>query len=94
MIGYICLLALLNNFNKNDFINLANEEFVEDKFVGDGVGNIKRTINQTEIKNALSTMHGNVPKFNLKVYAYVYDELVCFPRSDIQFETITTNNFF
>ena len=94
MIGYIYLLALLNNFNKNDFINLANEEFVEDKFVGDDVGNIKRTINQTEIKNALSTMHGNVPKFNLKVYAYVYDELVCFPRSDIQFETITTNNFF
>ena len=94
MSGYICLLALLNNFNKNDFINLANEEFVEDKFVGDDVGNIKRTINQTEIKNALSTMHGNVPKFNLKVYAYVYDELVCFPRSDIQFETITTNNFF
>ena len=94
MIGYICLLALLNNFNKNDFINLANEEFVEDKFVGDDVGNIKRTINQTEIKNALSTMHGNVPKFNLKVCAYVYDELVCFPRSDIQFETITTNNFF
>ena len=94
MIGYICLLALLNNFNKNDFINLANEEFVEDKFVGDDVGKIKRTINQTEIKNALSTMHGNVPKFNLKVYAYVYDELVCFPRSDIQFETITTNNFF
>ena len=94
MIGYICLLALLNNFNKNEFINLANEEFVEDKFVGDDVGNIKRTINQTEIKNALSTMHGNVPKFNLKVYAYVYDELVCFPRSDIQFETITTNNFF
>ena len=94
MIGYICLLALLNNFNKNDFINLTNEEFVEDKFVGDDVGNIKRTINQTEIKNALSTMHGNVPKFNLKVYAYVYDELVCFPRSDIQFETITTNNFF
>ena len=94
MIGYICLLALLNNFNKNDFVNLANEEFVEDKFVGDDVGNIKRTINQTEIKNALSTMHGNVPKFNLKVYAYVYDELVCFPRSDIQFETITTNNFF
>ena len=94
MSGYICLLALLNNFNKNDFINLANEEFVEDKFAGDDVANIKRTINQTEIKNALSTMHGNVPKFNLKVYAYVYGELVCFPRSDIQFETITTNNFF
>ena len=39
-------------------------------------------------------MHGNVPKFNLKIDAYVYDELVCFPRSDIDYETITTNKFF
>ena len=92
----ICIgwLALLNNFNKNDFINLTTEEFVENKFAEDDVGDIKRTINQIEIKNALSTMHGNVPKFTLQIYAFVYDELICFPRSDIQFETITTNNFF
>ena len=30
----------------------------------------------------------------MKVYAYVYDELVCFPRSDIDYETITINKFF
>ena len=90
----IGLLALLNNFNKNDFINLATEQFVEDKFAGDEINEIKNTINQTEIKNALSTTHGNVPKFNLKIYAYVYDEIVCFPRSDIDYETITTNKFF
>ena len=88
-------MALLNNFNKNDFINLATEQFVEDKFAGDEINDIKNTISQTEIKNALSTTHENVPKFNLKIYAYVYDEIVvCFPRSDIDYGTITTNNFF
>ena len=76
----IGLLALLNNFNRNDFINSATEEFVEDKFAGDEISEIKNTINKTEIKNALSTTHGNVPKFNVKIYAYVYDELVCFNK--------------
>ena len=90
----IGLSALFNNFNRNDFINLATEEFVEDKFAGEEISEIKNTINKTEIKNALSTTHGNVLKFNLKIYAYVYDELVCFPRSDIDYETITTNKLF
>ena len=94
MLICISLLALLNNFNRNDFINSATEEFVEEKFAGDENNEIKNTINKTEIKNVLSTTHGNVPKFNLKIYAYVYDELVCFPRSNIDYETITTNKFF
>ena len=75
---HIRLLALLNNFNRHDFINVVTEEFVEDKFAGEEIVETKNTINKTEIKNALSTAHRNVPKFNLKVYAYVYDELVCF----------------
>ena len=54
----IGLLVLLNNFNDNDFRNLATEEFDENKFAEDDVGNIAKTINQTEIKNALSTTHG------------------------------------
>ena len=48
----IGLLALLNNFNKSDFINFATEQFVEDKFTGDEINEIKNTINQIEIKNA------------------------------------------
>ena len=60
----------------------------------DEISEIKNTINKTEIRNALSTMHGNVPKFNLKIFAYVYDALVCFPKSDINYETITTKKFF
>ena len=49
---------------------------------------------QTEIKNALKTSFGRVPKLNLKIYAFVYDWLVSFPKSDIQYETFTTNSFF
>ena len=62
--------------------------------MGDEITDIKNTINQTEIKNALQTTHGNAPKCNLKIYAYVYDQLVYFPKSDIDYETITTNKFF
>ena len=70
------------------------EKFVEDKFAGDSVTKIKNTIAQTEIKNALSSTFGKVTKFNLKIYAYVYDELVYFPYSDISYETFQTNKFF
>ena len=62
------LLALLNNVQRNNFINLSTEEFVEDMFPGEDIGEIKNTINKIEIKN-LNVF--NVPKFNLKVYAYV-----------------------
>ena len=44
------LLGLLNNFNRNDFINSSTEEFVEDKFARDEINEIKNSINQTQIK--------------------------------------------
>ena len=37
---------------------------------------------------------GNVFKFNLKIYAYVYEQLLIFPPSETEYETIITNNFF
>ena len=77
------LLALLNIVQRNNFINLFTEEFVEDMFPGEDIGKIKNTINKTEIKN-LNVF--NVPKFNLKVYAYVYDELINFPASDNEYK--------
>ena len=90
----VSLLALLNNMHRCNFINVATEEFVEDIFAGEEINDIKNVINKTEIKNLLSNAYKNVPKFNLKVSAYVYDELICFPRSDIDYKTITTNKFF
>lgn len=70
---------MLNNFGKNDLMNSELGNFIEDKFADDSITEIKNTITQTEIKNALSSTFDKVPKFNLKIYAYVYDELIYFP---------------
>ena len=40
----IGLLALLNNFNRNDFINSAVEKFVDNLFAGDDIEDVKNTI--------------------------------------------------
>ena len=87
------LLSMLNNYNINDEINFEVSEFIEENFVNDTIDEIKNRIMQTEIKNALSSSYGKVPKFNLKIYAFVYDVLAYFPQSDIQYETFTTTNF-
>ena len=67
----IGLLALVNNFDINNYLNCTTEEFVENQFAGDDLRDITSAINQTEIKNILSMTKGHVSKFNLKVYAYV-----------------------
>ena len=90
----IGLLALLNSYDRHTFIIDATEEFVEERFPDETLREIKNTINKTEIKNALIQSRGSVFKFNLKVYAYVYDELLILPTNDIQHDTITTDNFF
>ena len=78
-------MAFLNNFNRNYFINQAIENFLEDKFYGDEIIEIKNTISKTEIK---------FQNFNLKIHVYFNNELINFPRSDIDYETISTNKFF
>ena len=60
----IGLVILLNNFNRNDFINLPTEEFVEERFAGDDIRDIKNSINQTDIKIFFLMSRGNVFKFN------------------------------
>ena len=37
---------------------------------------------------------GTFFKFNLKIYASVYEQLLIFLPSEVEFETIPTNNFF
>ena len=80
----IGLLSMFNNYNKNDNINSEVSELIEENFAYDStIDELKNRIMQTEIKNALSSSAGRVPKFNLKIYAFVYDMLVYFPSSDI-----------
>ena len=90
----IGLLVLLNSCDSENFLNELTEEFVEERFSDESIYEIKNTINKTEIKNALYQSRGSVYKFNLKVYAFVYDELLILPISDIEYDAITTNNFF
>ena len=87
----IGMLALLNSANRHNFINQAIEEFAENNFAGEESSEIKNTITKTENKNLLiGNDFKNIPKFNLEVYAYVYNELIIFPMSDIQYDTIIT----
>ena len=69
-------------------------DFIQENFADDSIDELKNRVMQTEIKNALQSSAGTVPKFNLRVYAFGYDMLVYFPNSDIQYETFTTGSSF
>ena len=90
----IGLLSLFNNYHRIDELNNETSEFMEESFANDTIDELKNRVMQTEIKNALKTSFGRVPKFNLKIYAFVYDWFVSFPKLDIQYKTFTTNSFF
>ena len=84
----------MNGNRRDNFINKETEEFVEEEFTDETLQEIKNTINKTEIKSALTQSCRLVYKFNLKVYAFLYDKIVFFPHSEIEYDTITTNKFF
>ena len=90
----IGLLSLFNNYNKNDEINREVSDFIEEHVADDSIGELENRVMQTEIKNAVQSAAGRVPNFSLKVYAFVYDMLVYFLNSDIQYGTFTTSSFF
>ena len=81
---------MFNNYNRNDEINVETSEFIEESFANDTIDELKNRVMQTKIKNALKTSFGRIPKFNLKIYAFVYDWLIYFPKSDIQYKSFTT----
>ena len=65
--------------------------FVENEFSGLTLDDLRKTIEEVEIKNLVKT---KIPKFNLQLYAFAYDKLIDFPESDFVFDTITTDTFF
>ena len=65
------LLSMFNNYNKNDEIDTEVSEFTEENYIDDSIDELKNRIMQTEIKNALKSSYGKVPKFDLKIYAFV-----------------------
>ena len=58
-------------YNKNDEINTEVSGFIEENYADDSIDELKNRIMQTEIKNALRSSCGKVPKFNLKIYSLV-----------------------
>ena len=64
-------LSMFNNYNKNDEIDTEVSEFTEENYIDDSIDELKNRIMQTEIKNALKSSYGKVPKFDLKIYAFV-----------------------
>ena len=85
---------MFNNYNKNDEVNNETSEFIEESSANDTTDELKNRIMETKNKNALKSSYHKVPKFNLKIYAFVYDWLVYFPKLGIQYETFPTNYFF
>ena len=90
----IGLLALLNSNRSDNFINDEVENFVEEESADEIIREIKNSIQKTEIKNALSQSRREVYKFNLKVYPFVYDKIITLPHSDVEYDTLTTDQFF
>ena len=60
-------------------ISTEVSNFIELNFADCDIHAIKNHIMQLEIKNVLNTTNAKIPKFNLKIYAYLYDGLVSFP---------------
>ena len=89
----IGLLSFLNA-NRREILNESVKEFIENEFTDMTVHEIKNSIQKTDIKNALGQSRGEVYKFNLKVYAFVYDTPSFLPKTDIEYDTITSDRFF
>ena len=90
------IYRLLNNANlKLKDVSSDVIEFLENKFQDEcyDYAFIKDEIMLTDIKNVIKHCGNSIPKFRLKIYAYVYNELVQFPLG-IDYDCLTSKNFF
>ena len=78
------IYRLLSNFNMRlRDISMEVRDFLETNFDDCNLEHIKNEIMQTDIKNALKLCGKSIPKFRLRIYAYLYDELFCFHQIPI-----------
>ena len=70
-------------------------DFLQEKYPKTDLEQLRSKIDNVEIKNIIKSTNGNkIPRFNLKLYVFVYDAMIDFPSSSFIYDTITTNNFF
>ena len=77
-------------FSDCSYVNL--KRFIEKHFSEfDSFKHIKEDIETVQIKGYSNS---KIPKFNLQLYAFVYDKVMKFPFSKFEYETVTTTNLF
>ena len=77
-------------FSDCSYVNL--KRFIEKHFSEfNSFKNIKHDIETVQIKGYFNS---KIPKFNLQLYAFVYDKVMKFPFSKFEYETVTTTNLF
>ena len=94
----ISLLALLgshiNGIDEDQFDD-GLKDFLLEKYPETELEELKSKTDSVEIKNIIKATGGNeTPKFNLKLYGFVYDSMIDFPPSNFIYDSITTNIFF
>ena len=92
----ISLLPIFgSNMNQDeDQFDLDLKDLSQEKYPEIDLEELKSKIDDVEIKNIIKKTNGNkIPKFNLKLYAFVYDSMVDFPESNFMYDIIKTANF-
>ena len=83
------------NFDDSDDNDHELKDFSQNNCAGcDNLDELRNDIENKEIKNIVKNTSYKIPRFNLKLYAFVYNRLVEFPEPDFAYDTVTKNNFF
>ena len=73
------------NMNQDeDQFDQSLKDFLQEKYPDTDLEELRSKIDDIEIENIVKNTHGvrKIPKFNLKVYAFVYDTMIDFPASN------------
>ena len=66
------------NQDENQF-DQSLRDFLQEKYPATDLEELRSKIDEIEIKNTVKSTHGSkIPRFNLKVYAFVYDSMIDF----------------
>ena len=94
-LSLVVLLGGSHVTKDEDQFDIDLKDFLQEKYPETDLEELRSKIDSVEIKNIIkSTSTNKIPRFNLKLYAFVNDAMIDFPQSNFIYDTITTNNFF
>ena len=90
-----CVIKLQNLQQTVDFCELDNEvvntlQDIDEN--NESINQLRDNIDNIEIKNI--TPGEKTPSFMLRLIAYIYHGIIDFPKSNFQYDTLTTKHFF